>query len=252
MRKSLFVATCLGSFLFTLAAAGQLSTIVRSADELVALQSATGTWAGEEAYSGSIVAGLISAYQATDDNRYLQAARAGGNYILSSSGGNYYGDGAYALAKLAQVDRDQPAWATAVRTFYDSFVPTTAGGTSSYIQSFSSIDPSTAAVYLSQHALAASLAGSENAPLWRQAVLTNLARINDDSYTPVGGVGVSLWALAQTGPLDNTRIDATASGDSPWADRTLADLPSFMLSHFCDDQSQNGFGTFYWRFDHSG
>ena len=80
--------------------------------------SCNGAWQGELNYTGSIVAGLIQAYQVNGNDSYKEAAEKGIDYILNSYGGNFYGDEAYALARMTEVTGEQ-AYADLVLDFYD-------------------------------------------------------------------------------------------------------------------------------------
>jgi len=62
-------------------------------------------------------------------------------------------------------------------------------------------------------------------------------------------LGIATWALALTGPLDDTLIDPSGTGTAYWSGKKLADLPGALLSHQVPDGELYA-GTFYWRFDH--
>jgi hypothetical protein len=213
-------------------------------DQLVAGQGPDGAWLGEEGYTGSIVAGLAHAYEVTEKADYKAAAELGGNYIINSAGGNFYGDEAYALARLSDITGD-PTYADAARNFYEGL------DTYEYIRGFRETDRSNAVFYLAQHTVAADKVGATDAGIWRDSLIQYLSRVGDDTaYYPVMSLGVATWALSQTGPMDDTRIDPfSLIGEDYWTDVTLSDLPELLSGH----QVLLGEypGTFYHRFDHT-
>ncbi len=218
------------------------------ADRLVTDQITTGslmgTWPGEADYTGSIVAGLVNAYQLTGNAAYKSAAELGGSYILSAHGTNPYGDEAYALALLSDISGN-PAYANAAKTFYNGL------DTYGYISGFKGTDPSNAVFYVAQHTVAAYKVGANDAAVWRQALIQYLSRIDDDTaYYPVQSLGIATWALAQTGAMDNTKVDPFGLiGEPYWAGVELDDLAALLAGH------QVGTGTYegglYVRFDHT-
>jgi hypothetical protein len=63
-------------------------------------------------------------------------------------------------------------------------------------------------------------------------------------------LGIATWALSQTGPMDDTRIDPFGlTGNSYWKDVTLGDLPDLLSTH--QVLSGEYAGSFYVRFDHA-
>ena len=213
-------------------------------DRLVAAQGPDGAWPGEAGYTGSIVAGLADAYEVTEKAAYKTAAELGGNYIISSSEGNFYGHGAYALARLTEITGD-PAYADAARNFYEILA------TYEYIRGFKETDPSKAVFYVAQHTVAAHKVGATDAGIWRDALIQFLSQVGDDAaYWPVMGLGVATWALAQTGPMDDTRIDPfSLMGENCWTGVTLSDLPEMLAGH--QVASGEYAGSVYHRFDHT-
>lgn len=213
------------------------------ADLLVASQHPAGMWAGEDDYTGSIVAGLVRAYEVTGDDDYLAAAELGVSYILDVAGGNYFGDEAYALARLAEAT-GEPAYAGVAREFYDAL------DTAAYISGFDATDRSNAVFYIAHHAVAAHKVGAADAALWRSAVMEYLSRIDDDlAYYPVMSLGAATWALAQTGPMDATKLDSDGDGAGYWVDVALSDLPGILVT--CMESSGGPEGSFCHRFDHA-
>jgi hypothetical protein len=211
------------------------------ADRLVANQDVSGAWAGEEDYTGSIVAGLVRAYELTGTVEYKTAAALGGMFIINSAGGNFYGDEAYALTILADIT-GEPNYANAVRTFYNNL------DTALYIDGFKATERSNAVFYVACHAVAAHKAGAGDAGIWREGLIKYLSRIDDDvAVYPVMSLGVATWALAQTGPMDNTKIDPSNTGEDYWVNVTLKDLPVLLVGH----QDLSAYiGSFYCMFDH--
>lgn len=251
MRKKTFVICVLSAFLIitfapdAVFALSQNETLEIIADRLVAAQtSEEGAWLGEEGYTGSIVAGLIQAYEVTEKAEYKAAAELGASFIITSAAGNFFGDEAYALARLSEITGD-PCYADAVLNFYDSM------DTYTYLRGFDETDRSNEVFYVGHHAVAAHMVGAADAEVWRQGLIQYLSQIGDDlAYYPVMSLGVATWALALTGPMDDTLIDPFGFvGEAYWIDVKLSDLPQLLLSHQAD--SGEHAGSFYVRFDHA-
>ncbi len=211
-----------------------------------------GSWPLEIGYTGSIVAGLVGAYEGEGDVSWKLAAEMGGDYILSSAGGNFFGDEAFALSRLSEIS-DDPSnniWRTVLTDFYFDIV-LGEGGTEDYIANFDLTEPSTAVFYIANHVAAAYYVNAGDKQIWRQALIDYLAKVDDDSsYFPVLALGVATWALAPTGSLDSTLIDPSGVGAAYWSGKRLEDLPGLLMSH----QAPAGepyTGSFYWRFDHN-
>ena len=206
-----------------------------------------GSWPAEAPFTGSIVAGMVSAYELTCDSAYKDSAEFGGDYILWAAVGNFYGDEAFALTRLSQIASDPASnsWRTAVGDFYYD-VKNSVDGTEGYVSLFLGTEPSTAVFYLAHHTVAAFYVDATDKLIWRQSLIDWLSLVDDDSSDfPVMGLGVATWALAQTGSLDATLVDPTAAAESYWNSVTLADLPDLLAGH-----QAPGTGAFYWRFDH--
>lgn len=212
-------------------------------DLLVASQYSAGTWADEEDFTGSIVAGLAYGYEVTGDAGCMTACTLGADYCIDAAGGNFFGDEAYALARVTDITQD-PAYADAVLKFYNGL------DTHKYIAGFSATDRSNAVFYIAHHAVAAHKVGAKDAGIWREALIYYLSLIEDDlAYYPVMSLGVATWALAQTGPMDDTKMDPDGLGQAYWADARLSDLPDLLSSH---QVLSGGYaGSFYHRFDHT-
>jgi len=241
------------ALVLALAAVPAIGGFVAAADRLVGQQAGDGRWAGEEAYTGSIVPGLVRAYQMTGKAAYKTAAMLGGNYILASAGGNFYGDEAYALTCLSDISGDPASnpWRTSVGDFYTAVesYPHGGGGTSGYLSFFGASDPSLAAFYVGHHAVAAHYVDATDKAVWRGGLIDFLGDISDaTALYPVMGLGVSVWALAMTGPMDGTLVDPSAPPGSTWDGVALEDLPDMLLGH--QKSTGDHAGSFYWQFGH--
>lgn len=217
------------------------------ADRLVAKQAPDGSWPEEAGFTGSIVAGMVSAYEVVEKAEYKAAAELGGIFILTIAEGNFFGDEAYALALLTEITEDT-TYADAVRDFYNGL------DAYAYLAWFQETERSNAVFYVAHHTVAAHMVDANDAGIWREALIQYLSRIDDDlADYPVMSLGVATWALAQTGPLDDTRIDPfSLVGEDYWTDVTLSDLPDILVSHMVTTVPSEEYpGTFYYRFDHA-
>jgi len=215
----------------------------------------TGGWPEEVVFTGAIGAGLAAAYGHTCECSYGMAAISGGVLVELYTGGYYgYGDEAYLIALISRgIEASVPnLWSEALARFYEN-VRLGEGGTPGFIAYYETgTEPSTAVYYLAMHAVAAHAADATDKALWRQAVIKYLSRVSDDTADwPVLALGIATWALAETGPLDATLVDADGTGEAIWEDVTLADLPGLLLSHQVAEGSGCAAGSFYWRFDHT-
>ena len=219
-------------------------TVEAVADCLVANQNSDGSWSGEVGYTGSISAGLLQAYQVQEKASYLEATELGVQFIFDSAGGNFYGDEAYALARLTEVTGEQ-IYADVVRDFYNIL------DTYAYIQGYDATFRDKAVFFIAYHSVAAHMVGANDAAIWREALISYLSLIGDDvSYFPVMSMGVATWALTQTGPMDDTLVDPFGLSDvNYWDGVTLRDLPDLLASHQVPDGEYAG--SFYVRFDHT-
>lgn len=235
------------------------------ADRLVSEQNtggaAPGAWHQEETYNGSIVAGMATAFQRTCIQDYKTSAELGGSYTLATAGGNYYGDEAFALSLLSQINENpnDNQWTDALITFYsiieneqDLF-----DGTSGYIAYFKTgTEPSTAVFYIGHHVLAAYYVDANDKEVWRDSLIEFLATVDDStSALPVMALAIATWALAETGPLDNTLIDPDGTGQPYWELKTLADLPDLLVGHqvveIPDGTFNDWAGSFFCDFEHT-
>ncbi len=219
-------------------------TVEAVADCLVANQNPDGSWPGEPGYTGSILAGLIQAYEVKEKASYLEATEFGVQFIFNSAGGNFYGDEAYALARLSEITGEQ-IYADVVRDFYNML------DTYAYIKGYDVTTREKSTFFISYHAVASYMVGANDATIWREALTSHLSFVGDDlSYFPVMTMGIATWALAQTGPMDDTLIDPFGLSDvSYWEGVTLRDLSDLLASHQVPDGEYAG--SFYVRFDHT-
>jgi len=239
----------------TALAASVGETVRTVADRLEAEQITegfdSGSWPNEAAFTGSIVAGLVGAYELTCENIYRRSAELGADYILWTAQGNFYGDEAFALARLSQIVVEDPLnnpYRTAVSDFYYN-VKKSPDGIKGYISYFAGIEPSTAVFYLANHVVSAYSVDAEDRQLWRQGLIDRLAQVDDSSLFPVMALGVATWALVETGPLDETFIDPSSQGTAYWNFKTLTDLPDLLVSHQVPEGRPYA-GSFYWQFHH--
>lgn len=228
-----------------------------------------GSWPGEEEFMGGIVNGMVSAFDMTDDTAYSGAAWQGAisMHTYQDFGRwqmyNFYGDQVLAFARMEQLQTKDPRfdiWGSVIDQFYDDvqaigdpFNTSVLFGTKQYIMNgLWQGEVSSNVYYLANHAVAAFMADAEDKAIWREGLIKGLALVNDDdAQFPVMALGAATWALATTGPLDNTPVDPAAEEGNPWFGVVLADLPAILLSHQVPD---GGFdeGSFFWRFDHGG
>lgn len=232
-----------------------VSPVDRAAGALVSYQKTAGYWPTEADYCGPVVSGLANAYLLTGNASYLNSAVKGGSYLLTIAPSGFLGDEAYALSRLSRLSAD-PAdnqWRTAVSSYYQT-VAARQGGTSGYINELVNYyldtfdDRSQAVVYIAHHVLAAHEVGAADELVWRQRLVSEMAKITDNDSYPVMSLASALWALAGTGGLDDTLVTTSATG--LWAGVRLCDLPDLLMSHYI--ASGDRAGSFYYRFDHAG
>ena len=228
-----------------------------AADRLVATQLGVGDdaggWEGDLGFTGSIAVGLAAAYRRTCRQEYLEAARAAAEYIHRVSGEYYgYGDDAWAMAMLSETSDDPQnnPYRNGLEAFYAN-VRAGQGGTAEFIDYYTTgTEPSTAVFYLAHHCMAAHYVDAMDETLFRDAVRHFLSQVDDETAEwPVLALGVATWALASTGPLDETPLDPAGMPRPIWEGVRPADLPALLLGHQVD--AGPGAGQFYWRFDHT-
>ncbi|MBN1972139.1 MAG: hypothetical protein JW787_00760 [Sedimentisphaerales bacterium] len=229
------------------------AAIVKVADRLQEEQIKqginAGSWTGEINFTGPIVAGIANACEVACKSEYLSAAELGANSILMISQGNFYGDEAFALTRLSMISTDpNDPWRDIVSDYYSKIKYS--GGTQAYISNFYAIDPSIAVLYMSYHVLAAYYVDANDKKIWRQELINLLSSVDDSSVYPVMALGAAVWALSQTGTLDQTIINNSLEyGASYWNSKRLAELPDLLISHQVQDGQPNA-GSFYWQFGH--
>jgi hypothetical protein len=225
--------------------------MVRAGDRLKNQQGGPGAWLGEEGFTGSIVAGMVNAYQVLGTAGYKTSAESGGNWILNNSVPNLYGDEAYGLTRLSAIapDPNSNPYRTAAINFYQA-VKISGGGTGGYIAGFTGTEPSNAVFYLAEHAVAANYVNAPDKAVWRQGLINFLATVeNSTANYPVMSLGVATWALAQTGAMDGTYVNLSAPSSSYWLGKKLEDLPGLLAGH--QVTSGDNAGSFFYRFDHT-
>lgn len=195
-----------------------------------------GSWPDEADYTGSIVPGMVSAYELTCNPNYRASAELGGDYIFWAAHceGNFYGDDLFALTRLSEIATDpcDKLWGNVVSDFYSNVKKYDVNSTEGYIAQYVEIDPSTAVFYLANHVVAAYFVNAEDKQIWREGLIDYLADVDDDSsYFPVMALGIATWALAQTGDMNSTPVDPNGDGMPYWEGVTLAELPGLLLSH---------------------
>ena len=225
----------------------------RLVEEQVSVGDLKGTWPGDEAYTGAIVAGLARACEVTGDDRYRQACEAGAEFFIGVAQGNLYGDEAYALMVLSEMAGEQKddKWFPILRTFYADVKDLFPGSTSAYLSEFDEVERSVAVFDLAHHTVSAYYVDAEDKHLWKQAMIDSLKKVDDSSAMfPVMALGVATWAAAATGGLDDSMIDPLGEGTAYWRSKRLSDLPGLLMDHQVGEEGVLP-GSFYWRFDHS-
>ncbi|MCH7919864.1 MAG: hypothetical protein IIC50_17990 [Planctomycetes bacterium] len=226
--------------------------IVAIADNVSESQQQDGSWHLEEAYTGSIITGLLSAARQNglppNDPKYqtyLSSARLGGFYLVEAAQGFYFGEEVFALSDSQEITYFR---GLAARFFQRAKeVDTTPG----YIAAFDDLGPSTLVQGLAWYVIAAWETDAADKWIWRQALIDALAQVDDETAAvPVMALGAATWGLGKIGGLDDTLVDSTGGGRPMWQGVTTADLPSLLMDHQVP-QDQFDAGTFYWRFDHS-
>jgi hypothetical protein len=230
-----------------------IDAMVKISDRLISKQSAYNgrCWPNEEDFTGSIVAGMVGTYELTGEGAYCTSAELGGNYILENAEEGFYGDEAFALVRLVQISsQSRRPWWIWWNTLSDFYAHIFAWGSDDFISQFINIEPSVAVFYLANHVVATHYVHAVDKEIWREALIYYLSRVDDESADfPVMALGVATWALAQTGPLDDTLVDPSGTGAAYWNGVKLVDLPNILLSHQVPEGGLYA-GSFYWRFDH--
>jgi hypothetical protein len=243
-------------FLSNPALASPLSEAITAiADRLEAEQIQNGdylgSWPQEAFFTGSIVSGMVDAYELTGESDYQASAQLGGDYIFSTAQYGFYPEEVLAFTRLSAIADDplDNVWRTTVSYFYLEIKYLFDGGTYGYISAHFGRDPSEVVISLANHVVAANYVNAKDREVWRQGLISWLSRVDDSCAFPVTALGIATWALATTGPLDETLIDPFGIGAPYWNMKRLKDLPDLLLSHQVPD-GESGAGSFYWLFDH--
>ncbi len=215
-----------------------------------------GAWPLEMYFTGPIAAGMVCAYERTEDSSYLASAHLAGQWIFDTVAvyGALLGDEAYAFLRLSEVsdDPNQNPWRDALVAFFlNHRNPDVAGTTEAYLQVFDELEPSTATYHLAYLLVAADYVQDEDIDVYRRALLRYLSEVDDEADFPVMALGVATWALIVTDTPDETLVASDAAGPkSGWEGRTVGDLPELLAGHQVPEGEVLA-GSFYWRFDHT-
>ena len=150
--------------------------IVAIADNVSESQQQDGSWHSEEAYTGSIITGLLSAARQTGlpphdpkYQTYLSSARLGGFYLVEAAQGFYFGEEVFALSDSQEITYFR---GLAARFFQRAKeVDTTPG----YIAAFDDLGPSTLVQGLAWYVIAAWKTDAADKWIWRQALIDAMA-----------------------------------------------------------------------------
>lgn len=212
-----------------------------------------GLWPPEVMFAGPPTAGMACAYKWLEDPLYKQSAELGGDYILwvGVAQGQLLGDEVYALVCLSEIsdDPNDNVWRTALVDFFEGN-RRRGGTTEEYLELFTELEASAATFYVAHHTVGAYYVDDIDKGIWRDALIRHLAGVDDESDYPVMALGAATWALATTGPLDETLVGASVGYASYWQGIFLCDLPLLLLMHQVPEGEPFG-GSFYWRFDHT-
>jgi len=231
-----------------------------AANRLVNTQQINGSWTGDPNYAdyqGPVVCGLIRAFSESNNSSYKTAAEGGANYIMAHSSPNYLGDEAFALMCVSnvQANPNANAYRTAATVYYNGTISGGAGGTNAYINNLVSQytsaynEQSQAVIYLAYHTMAADECNATDKAIWRQKLIDTLGNVDDNDYFPVGALGVSVCALAQTG--NGLSAATTITGSSTVLNgMNLSQLPGLLANQIV--ASGPGANNFYYDFGHTG
>ncbi len=207
--------------------------------------------ANEKGYLGQTTLALVEAYRKTLNVDYLNTAQDAADAIYTYSYGGYYGligDEAGAFAELAEVTGNT-ANNHILNYFYNDYIAYYTGGLSVYFDDMESQIYATggdksvviyylAAYYRGANAPVASVASGSLA-LWKNALVSRLQELTDSNgYAPVQAVGAAVWALAQSGLLDDTTLiwdNMTLKDGVTVVDVTIASLPAFLATRIIEE-----------------
>jgi hypothetical protein len=263
MKKNLLG---MGALLVALGASSALATVsvaydnaaARVGSHLVTSQAGNGSWAGEENFTGAIIAGLSDAYQAYGTPAYKSTAEAGAGFIIGNNS-HYLGDEAYGLTRVSdlQANPGSNTYFNAVKTYYNTTIGSTPAATNSYLNTFvnhysnpappDTEDESQPVIFLAYHTMAAYHVDAAQKGLWRQKLVDTLGNVDDADYFPVESLGAAIWALAHTGNgLDGTTISGSST---QLAGLTLAQLPDKLKQQMI--LAGDNVGSSYYDFGHT-
>jgi len=213
-----------------------------------------GLWLPDVLFVGPTTAGMVCAYESTGDPNYLAAAELAGDYILwfADIQGNMLGDEVYAFVLLSEGSEnpEDNLWRSALEAwFYSMRRPNYEESTREYIRYFEEMDVSTAVFYIAQQMIGAYYVDDVEKGVWREVLIEYLSHVDDQAVYPVMALGVATWALATTGPLDETPVTDYLSAPC-WDGVVLSDLPGVLASHQVPEDEPFA-GSFYWRLDHT-
>lgn len=215
-----------------------------------------GAWPLEMYFTGPIAAGMVCAYERTDDPSYLASAHLAGQWIFDTVAvyGALLGDEAYAFLRLSRVsdDPNQNPWRDALVDFFLSHRnPDMGGTTEEYLQVFDELEPSTATYHIAYLLVAADFVQDEDIDVYRRALLRRLSQVDDEADFPVMALGVATWALIMTDTPEEMPVVSDGTTSNPyWDGLTVGDLPELLAGHQVPEGEVLA-GSFYWRFDHT-
>jgi hypothetical protein len=231
-----------------------------AANRLVNIQQGNGSWMGDPNYAdyqGPVVCGLVRAFSDSNNASYKTAAQNGANYIMANSSPNYLGDEVFALMCVSslQPNPNSNSYRTAATNYYNTTIAGAPGGTSSYINNLVAQytgafnEQSQAVIYLAYHTMAADETNATDRAIWRQKLIDTLGNVDDNDYFPVGALGISTWALAQTG--NGLSAGTTITGSSTVLNgMNLSQLPGLLANQMVGIGP--GMNNFYYDFGHTG
>ena len=215
-----------------------------------------GAWPLEMYFTGPIAAGMVCAYERTEDPAYLASAHLAGQWIFDTAAvyGALLGDETYAFTRLSELSEDpnENPWRDAVVDFFLSHRnPDITGTTEEYLRVFEELEPSTATYHIAYLLVAADYVQDADVDIYRQALLRYLSGVDDKADFPVMALGVATWALIATDtPAETLVASDDAVPNSYWEGLTVGDLPELLAGHQVPEGEVLA-GSFYWRFDHT-
>lgn len=194
-------------------------------------QQEDGSWAEETDWTGTLAAGMVKAGKNLDEPNYLASADGAIDFILAQGSCDYFGDELYAFSLREETKGLAKVFFQLVNKV----------GMEDYLYVFNHFtDPSTKIFYWAHLTMAAYNVNAADKGHLRNSLRYSLRELDDDADFPVMALGAAVWALANTGPLDNKYIVGTTT--------KLKDLPGMLASHQVSDGPDAG--SFFWRLDH--